>query len=121
LRKGLFEIFSTYGEILGVYVKKTYKMKGQAFVAFKDLQSASEAMRCLQKSLFFGKQLKIHYAKDKSDCVAKLDNTYNPEVVKIRKERRETELEEIREVGSKKKLEPVIEHPQPVPITISVF
>lgn len=119
LRKGLFEIFSPYGEILGIYAKKTYKMKGQAFVVFKDLQSASEAMRCLQKALFFGKEINIHYAKDKSDCVTKLNNTYNPEVVQKRKERREAELEEIKEVGSSKKAEVVPDftaQPAPVPV-----
>eukprot|EP00826_Nyctotherus_ovalis_P009972 TRINITY_DN12644_c0_g3_i1.p2 TRINITY_DN12644_c0_g3~~TRINITY_DN12644_c0_g3_i1.p2 ORF type:complete len:101 (-),score=21.49 TRINITY_DN12644_c0_g3_i1:330-632(-) len=91
-------------------------MKGQAFVAFKELQSASEAMRCLQKTLFFGKEINVHYAKDKSDCVAKIDNSYNPDVVQVRKDRREAELEKIKEAGSNKKIEPAPEYVAPVPI-----
>ncbi len=52
-------------------------MKGQAFVVFKDVQQASEAMRGLQKMSFFDRELDIHYAKNKSDAIAKREGQYN--------------------------------------------
>ena len=114
LKKALFEIFSPYGEILGVYAKKTYRMKGQAFVVFKELQSASEAMRCLQKTPLFGLEMNIHYAKDKSDQAAKMEGSYNEKVVPQRKQKREDDLKNLKEVTrGKGRTEPQYEqHPR---------
>lgn len=112
LKKGLHELFAPYGEILGVYVKNTYKMKGQAFIVFKNLQSASEAMRCLQKAAFFGKEMNIHYAKDKSDLVAKGDKTYDSTVMKKRKDRREEELKRLAEKRPKPREKGAFERPK---------
>jgi len=103
IKKGLAELCEPFGQILGIYAKRTYKMKGQAFIVFRDLQSAAEAKRCLQNLEFFGKELKISYAKDKSDYIAKLDGTYNPAIVQERKNRREAELFRIKEESSKKR------------------
>ena len=57
MKVALFHLFSQFGEILEILTKKTVKMRGQAFIVFKDLPSASEAMRCLNKTNFFGKDL----------------------------------------------------------------
>jgi len=51
-------------------------MRGQAHIAFRDIASASSAMRACQGIVFFGKEMKIQYAKSKSDAIAKLDGTY---------------------------------------------
>lgn len=51
-------------------------MRGQAHVAFRDVQASTQAMRALQGFDFFGKEMKIQYAKGKSDTIAKLDGTY---------------------------------------------
>ena len=91
-------------------------MKGQAFVVFKELQSASEAMRCLQKTPFFGREVNIYYAKDKSDYIARMDGSYDPSIVEKRKTRREAELVKIKEsAGVKRKMEPGFEKPMIVP------
>lgn len=71
-------LFAPYGEILEINMKKAYKMKGQAFVVFKDLNQASEAMRRLQRYKLFGKELNIQYAKAKSDAIAKREGKFNP-------------------------------------------
>ena len=81
--------------MLDVVALKNGKMRGQAHVAFRDVQASTQAMRALQGFDFFGKEMvrttivrtrrfkstdvefqKIAYAKGKSDAVAKLDGTY---------------------------------------------
>ncbi|KAJ9660126.1 hypothetical protein H2201_007033 [Coniosporium apollinis] len=76
LRRSLYMLFSTYGPVLDVVALKTSKMRGQAHVVFRDVQAASQAMRQLQGWDFFGKEMKIAYAKGKSDTIAKLDGTF---------------------------------------------
>ncbi|KAI4133994.1 MAG: hypothetical protein LQ347_001892 [Umbilicaria vellea] len=51
-------------------------MRGQAHIVFRDIQTSTQAMRALQGFDFFGKEMKIQYAKGKSDTIAKLDGTY---------------------------------------------
>ncbi|MCJ1298378.1 U2 snRNP complex subunit msl1 [Hypocenomyce scalaris] len=51
-------------------------MRGQAHIVFRDVQASTQAMRALQGFDFFGKDMKIQYAKGKSDTIAKLDGTY---------------------------------------------
>jgi len=71
-------IFSTYGQILEINIKKSAKMRGQAFVVFKDKIQSTEALRALQNFRFMGKELSIHYAKSQSEIVAKREGTFNP-------------------------------------------
>ncbi|KAK6510927.1 U2 snRNP complex subunit msl1 [Arthrobotrys conoides] len=76
LKIALYTLFSTYGVVLDVIALKTAKMRGQAHVAFRDIAGASSAMRGCQGMVVFGKEMKIQYAKSKSDTIAKLDGTY---------------------------------------------
>ncbi|KAH8815022.1 hypothetical protein F5884DRAFT_160405 [Xylogone sp. PMI_703] len=76
LRISLYTLFSTYGPVLDVVALKTMKMRGQAHIVFRDVQTATQAMRSLQGFEFFGKELHIQYAKSKSDTIAKLDGTF---------------------------------------------
>ncbi|RGP79731.1 u2 small nuclear ribonucleo b [Fusarium longipes] len=76
LRTALYLLFSTYGSVLDVVALKTMKMRGQAHVTFRDVQSATQAMRSLEGQSFLGRDLKIQYAKSKSNFVAKLDGTF---------------------------------------------
>ncbi|KAL9127006.1 MAG: hypothetical protein Q9217_004041 [Psora testacea] len=76
LRLSLYTLFSTYGPVLDVVAMPGNKMRGQAWVAFRDTQASTQAMRALQAFDFCGRQMKIQYAKGKSDAIAKLDGTY---------------------------------------------
>ncbi|KAI1634364.1 hypothetical protein F4809DRAFT_643586 [Biscogniauxia mediterranea] len=76
LKTALYMLFSTYGPVLDVVALKTMKMRGQAHIVFRDTQAATQAMRSLDGFQFLGKDLKIQYAKSKSDTIAKLDGTY---------------------------------------------
>lgn len=57
LRRSLYMLFSTYGPILDVTAMKTSKMRGQAHVLFRDIQSANQAMRACQGLEFFGRDM----------------------------------------------------------------
>ncbi|TQN73783.1 U2 small nuclear ribonucleoprotein B [Colletotrichum shisoi] len=76
LRIELYLLFSTYGPVLDIVALKTMKMRGQAHITFRDVQTATQAMRSLEGFEFLGRPLTIQYAKSKSDFVAKLDGTY---------------------------------------------
>ncbi|KAK1835617.1 U2 small nuclear ribonucleoprotein B [Podospora conica] len=76
IRTALYMLFSTYGPVLDVVVLKTMKMRGQAHIVFRDIQTATQAMRSLDGFEFFGRPMKIMYAKTKSNAIAKLDGTF---------------------------------------------
>lgn len=53
----LYTIFTTYGTVLDVVALKTMKMRGQAHIVFRDVNSAGAAMRALQGFSFMGKDM----------------------------------------------------------------
>lgn len=57
LKKSLYAIFSQFGQILDILVAQTLKMKGQAFVIFKEVNSASNALRSMQGFPFYDKPM----------------------------------------------------------------
>ncbi|EXB33510.1 U1 small nuclear ribonucleoprotein A [Morus notabilis] len=76
LKKSLHAVFSQFGKILEVLAFKTLKHKGQAWVVFQDVSSASNAIRQLQGFPFYDKPMRIQFAKTKSDVIAKADGTF---------------------------------------------
>jgi RNA recognition motif-containing protein len=78
LRKSLYAMFSQFGIILDVVALKTLKMRGQAFIVFKDTVSATNAMRAMQNFPFYDKPMRIQYAQTRSDIIAKLEGTFVP-------------------------------------------
>jgi len=54
LKRSLYYLFSQFGQILDIVAMKTIKMHGQAFIIFKDLASATAALRSLQGFPFYG-------------------------------------------------------------------
>lgn len=57
LRRTLYSLFSLYGKVIDVVATRAPKMRGTAFVVFKDLQGSTAALRGLDGEGFFGKQL----------------------------------------------------------------
>ncbi|KAK3329335.1 hypothetical protein B0H66DRAFT_19569 [Apodospora peruviana] len=78
LRTALYMLFSAHGSVLDVVALKTMKMRGQAFIVYKDIQTATMAMRALDGFELFGNKIKISYAKSRSNIIAKLDGTFKP-------------------------------------------
>lgn len=57
LKKSLHAVFSQFGKILEVLAFKTLKHKGQAWVVFEDVSSASEALKRMQGFPFYDKPM----------------------------------------------------------------
>lgn len=76
LKKSLYAIFSQFGQILDIVALKTLKMRGQAFVIFKEINSATNALRSMQGFPFYDKPMRIAYSKTDSDLIAKIKGTF---------------------------------------------
>ncbi|KAH9519489.1 hypothetical protein Btru_002834 [Bulinus truncatus] len=76
LKKSLYAIFSQFGQILDIVALKTLKMRGQAFVIFKEINSAANALRSMQGFPFYDKPMRIQFSKKDSAVIAKLKGTY---------------------------------------------
>lgn len=57
LKKSLYAIFSQFGQILDILVSRSLKMRGQAFVIFKEISSATNALRSMQGFPFYDKPM----------------------------------------------------------------
>jgi len=57
LKTQLFALFTTYGKIIDIVASKSQKMRGQAFLVFTDLASATSAMRACEGMMFYDKPL----------------------------------------------------------------
>eukprot|EP01126_Amoeba_proteus_P053732 TRINITY_DN6569_c0_g1_i5.p1 TRINITY_DN6569_c0_g1~~TRINITY_DN6569_c0_g1_i5.p1 ORF type:complete len:255 (-),score=54.01 TRINITY_DN6569_c0_g1_i5:123-887(-) len=76
LRRALYLLFTQFGPVLDVIAQKTTKMRGQAFVVFPDIVTATNAMRECQNFYFFEKNMEIQYAKGKSEALNRLEGHY---------------------------------------------
>lgn len=63
LKNAIYQLFSNYGEVVEVHAKGNIKMRGQAFVIYGDEESADNALKALKGEIFFGKPMRINYAK----------------------------------------------------------
>ena len=73
LRRLLYALFATYGQILDLVALKTEKCRGQAFIVFKEVSSAVAAMRALQGYPFMEKSLRVQFAKSKSKAAKEME------------------------------------------------
>ncbi|MBN3298328.1 RU2B protein, partial [Amia calva] len=76
LKRSLYALFSQFGQVVDIVALKTMKMRGQAFVVFKELGSATNALRQLQGFPFYDKPMRIQYAKTDSDVISKMRGTF---------------------------------------------
>ena len=110
LRENLYYLFSQYGDVLEINLRKSRKMKGQAFIVYKDINDASRAKVSLNNFLFLGTRINVDYAKSKSDIIVKIkgqSNINNQEYQKngnylLRKRKRLLEYENIKEEKKEK-------------------
>ncbi|KNE65136.1 hypothetical protein AMAG_10790 [Allomyces macrogynus ATCC 38327] len=76
LRQALYYYFSSYGAVVDVVALKTPKMRGQAFVVFRDPTDAAAALRDANGKLLFDKPMTIDHARTKSHAIRKLEGTF---------------------------------------------
>lgn len=60
-------------------------LRGQAWILFEDIASAIAAQRTENGFVFFGKALKVQFARETSDRIAKRDGTYVPKDRRVKK------------------------------------
>ena len=106
LRENLYYLFSQFGDVLEINMRKSRKMKGQAFIVYKDINDASRAKVSLNNFLFLGTRINVDYAKTKSDIIVKIKG--GQEYQKngnylLRKRKRLLEYENIKEEKKEKK------------------
>lgn len=77
-------------------------MKGQAFIVFRDISSATNAKHALDNIPFFGKVLRVNYSKSSSDIILKNSGQYtHKDKVKKDQERRKRREQEYLEIKAK--------------------
>ncbi|EOA29305.1 hypothetical protein CARUB_v10025584mg [Capsella rubella] len=94
LKRSLYCLFSQFGRILDVVALKTHKLRGQAWVTFSEVTAASNAVRQMQNFPFYDKPMRLQYAKEKADCIAKAEGTFEQ---KDKKRKQEEKVERKRE------------------------
>lgn len=62
----MYCLFGSYGKVIDVVATRVDGMRGQAFVVFRDLQSATSALRALDGFVFYEKPLALDYARTRS-------------------------------------------------------
>jgi len=98
LKKSLYAVFSRFGAIVDIIAMKTNKHRGQAWIVFKEISSATNALRDMQSFPFYDKPMRISYAKTKSDAVARIDGSY----VERKKDTKRKPQDEDQDKSSKK-------------------
>uniref|UniRef100_A0A3Q3DWP5 Small nuclear ribonucleoprotein polypeptide B2 n=1 Tax=Hippocampus comes TaxID=109280 RepID=A0A3Q3DWP5_HIPCM len=76
LKRSLYALLSQFGQIVEIVAMKTMKMRGQAFVVFKELAAATNALRQLQGFPFYNKPMRIQYAKTDSEVITKVKGAH---------------------------------------------
>ncbi|PRP81445.1 hypothetical protein PROFUN_10975 [Planoprotostelium fungivorum] len=105
LRKALYSMFSQFGTVLDVVALKTLRMRGQAFVVYKDTTTATNAMRQMQSFPFFDKPMRVQYAKGKSDIISKLEGSFTAKN-KTAADRKKEDEKKLEEKKARKAAEP---------------
>eukprot|EP00624_Nannochloropsis_granulata_P000329 evm.model.NODE_1128_length_6050_cov_29.238678.1 len=91
LKKQLHLAFSAYGRVIDIVACKGNTLRGQAWVVYDSVGSATTALRSLQGFQFFGKPLRIFFATGKSDAVALRQGQYEPKSKRQKREKAERE------------------------------
>lgn len=102
LKQGLYQLFSQFGDILEIHARKSFRMRGQAFIVYREINSATQAKSMLNGFPLFGKQIRINYSKNVSDVVWKSSSSYShKDKVKLDQERRRRREKEYQEIKKK--------------------
>ena len=78
LKAELKKTFEKFGKILQITSCCVFHLRGQAWITYDTVEQAAEAMKTMNEKEIFGRQVRIQYAKNKSDIIAKRDGTYKP-------------------------------------------
>ncbi|KAG2389363.1 hypothetical protein C9374_013923 [Naegleria lovaniensis] len=88
LKKQLYTMFSQFGEILDIIASRYEKTRGQAWIVFKDVATATAAKKKYDGFIFHDKPFRINFAKTKSDATAALEGNLEEHKRKRTEEKR---------------------------------
>ncbi|KAJ5620383.1 U1 small nuclear ribonucleoprotein [Penicillium lagena] len=91
LKEALEEIFAEYGTVVEIVAKTNLKAKGQAFVVFDNIDSATRAIDEINGFELFEKPMVLDYAKTKSDATVRREG--GNDELEVHKRRRLAEKE----------------------------
>lgn len=63
LKRDLLETFSQYGNVLSVIAHKGIRKRGQAFIVFDEIESASKAHSEMQSCVLYKKKVNVSFAR----------------------------------------------------------
>ena len=98
LKRSLYALFTQFGQVLDIVAMKTMAMRGQAFIIFKEINGATNALRSLQGFPFYDKPMKLGYAKKDSDIIAKIKGTHQEKSKKKKRKAKATPVSETNEL-----------------------
>jgi U2 small nuclear ribonucleoprotein B'' len=87
LKESLYGIFSSHGKVLQVLLMKAHRLRGQAWVTFEDVPSASAALRALDGTMHFGKAMNVQFAREKNDLIRMREPNAKPREKRKREEK----------------------------------
>jgi hypothetical protein len=85
LKRSLYGAFKRFGKIIDICSRKTYFLRGQAWVVFETVEAAKNAVIQMQGFPLFEKKMRIAFADATSDVVAKQQGTYQKRPKRKRK------------------------------------
>jgi RNA recognition motif-containing protein len=94
LKKGLYAAFAPYGTVIDIVATRTKNERGQAWIVFSDVASATRALQAMKDFPFYDKPMRIAYSLEKSHATLKLEGTFKPGQKNDSKKRRREEDEE---------------------------
>ncbi|KAI8988034.1 hypothetical protein BDF20DRAFT_853435 [Mycotypha africana] len=88
LKNSLRTLFKQFGEVLDVVAHRNIRARGQAYIAYPDVESAEKAIKELQHFILYDKPMVVQFAHNKSDVHAKQDGDWDTHF-ESRKKRKE--------------------------------
>lgn len=111
LRKLLHAAFSPHGRVVYLSAETSLKLRGQAFLTYENLESATTAVEKMNATQFLGKKIVVTYSRQLSDRAG--SKALGGEGVMSRKERAEKrKASKVPPTKQESQPEPVVE-PQP--------
>jgi hypothetical protein len=80
LHRALYILFSQHGTIVDAIVIRSSGLRGQGWLLFEVVVSATVALGAKHNVKFFGKELRVGYAKETIDAISWRDGTCIPKV-----------------------------------------
>eukprot|EP00519_Triparma_laevis_P014475 CAMPEP_0182492398 /NCGR_PEP_ID=MMETSP1321-20130603/1550_1 /TAXON_ID=91990 /ORGANISM="Bolidomonas sp., Strain RCC1657" /LENGTH=213 /DNA_ID=CAMNT_0024694869 /DNA_START=26 /DNA_END=664 /DNA_ORIENTATION=- len=94
MMKSLKTLFASHGKVIAIDIIRSRHLRGQAWVTLESTDVATACMSKLQGFKLFEKAMRVQYAKEENDRVAKFEGTFVPKEVKAARAKKRKEREE---------------------------